>query len=453
MYERYNHSEGAEASSLMGKFALFIIVLFLLLMGYFAVLNEDTITLTITPKVAYEMPKIALVLLSSAIGAAVMLLVFFIRDTKRFIENRQYQRKHKRDMKVQGLYSTALNALLADNEEEAGRALESILLEEPGHMDAILRLGDIAAEDEDYTKSLSYYKKAREIQPQNIEVLFSLERIMEKTGRITEALTYLEEVLRLDPDNLAALYRKRSVLEKRESWDDTITLQRTIIKSEHNEKDRQREQRSLLGYKYEQSRYSLENGDLEKAKKGFQTILRMDKNFVPAYLGLAEAMLREGESEDAITFLEKGFEQTSSTIILARIEDLLINLGMPRRLIMLYKNSIQKKPQNQELRFFMGKLFYRLEMLDDAFDTLSAVDASSAPYPELHQLLGSIYLRHNQCEKAVEEFKKMISIRKPFSLTYCCNKCSSPSQDWSGRCPSCREWNTYQFNLYGTCKP
>jgi lipopolysaccharide biosynthesis regulator YciM len=437
----------------MGKFALFIVVLLLVAMGYFAVLNEDTIILTITPTTAYEMPKIALILLSSAVGAAVMLLIFFIRDTKRFIENRQYQRKHKKDMKVQGLYSTALNALLADNEEEARQALESILQEEPGHMDSILRLGDIAAQDEDYPKALSYYKKAREIQPRNIEVLFSLGRTMEKTDRVTEALMYLEEILGLDPDNLAALYRKRSILEKREKWDDIISLQRTIIKSEHNEKDRQREQRSLLGYKYEQSRYSLENGELEKAKKAFSTILRMEKNFVPAYLGLAEVMLREGESEDAITFLEKGFEQTSSTIILARIEDLLINLGKPTRLIMLYKNSIQKKPQNQELRFFMGKLFYRLEMLDDAFDTLMSVDVSSAPYPELHQLLGNIYLRHNQCEKAVEEFKKMIGIRKPFRLLYCCSSCSSPSQDWSGRCPSCKEWNTYQFNLYGTCKP
>jgi len=161
----------------------------------------------------------------------------------------------------------------------------------------------------------------------------------------------------------------------------------------------------------------------------------MDVNFVPTYLGLAEAMLREGDTEDAIAFLEKGFAQTSSPIILARIEDLLINLGEPGRLIMLYKNSTLKEPQNQVLRFFMGKLFYRLEMLDDAFDTLIAVDGTSGPYPELHQLLGNIYLRRQQCERAVEEFKKVIDIRKPFLLPYCCNSCGYSSLDWSGRCP------------------
>lgn len=436
----------------MGKFALLLFVLLLLALGYFAVLNEETVTFNVAPKTTYEMPKIALILLSFAVGMAVMLVYFFIRDTKRFIESRQHQRRQKRDLHIQELYSRALNAILADNEEEARSALESILLEEPAHMDALLRLGDIATGNEDYQKALDYYKRARDIQAQNIEVLFSLERIMEKTGRTSEANMYLNEILRLDPDNLTGLYRKRSLLEKGEKWDDLIAIQRTIIKSEHNEKDRQREQKNLIGYKYEQGRHSLENAAMDKAEKAFKTTLRLDRNFVPAYLGLAEVLLRQGESEDAIALLQKGFEQTSSAIILARIEDLLINLGEPGRLIALYRNSTHNDPRNQALRLLMGKVFYRLEMLDDAFDTLSTVDASSAPYPELHQLLGNIYLRRKQCEKAAEEFRKVIDTKKPFSLPYCCQSCGYTSQDWSGRCPSCREWDTFQFNFQGICK-
>ncbi len=436
----------------MGKFAVLLFVLLLLALGYFAVLNEDTITFTVAPMTAYEMPKIALIMLSFGVGMAVMLLYVFVRDTKRFIESRQHQRKQKRDLHIQELYSRALNAILADNEQEARSALEGILHEEPAHMDALLRLGDISAEDEDYLKALDYYRKARDVQPQNIEVLFCLERMMEKTGRTSEANAYLDEILRLDADNLTALYRKRSLLEKSERWDELIAIQRTIIKNEHHEKSRQRELKSLTGYKYEQGRYSLENATMEKAEKAFKTVLRLDRNFVPAYLGLAEALLRQGESEDAIALLQKGFEQTSSTTILARIEDLLINLGEPGRLITLYRNSTYKEPQNQTLRFLMGKVFYRLEMLDDAFGTLSTVDPSSAPYPELHQLLGSIYLRRRQFEKAAEEFRKVTDMKIPLYLPYCCYRCGYTSRDWSGRCPSCREWDTLQFNLAGNCK-
>ncbi len=436
----------------MGKLTLLLIVLFLSALGYFAVLNKEPVTFAISAKTIYEMPKIALILLSFVVGMAVMLIVFFVRDTKRFIDNRRYQRKQKADMRIQELYSKALNAILADNEQEAKSALELILLEDSKHTDTLLRLGDIAAGGDDFQKALNYYKKARELQPQNLEVLFSVERILDKTGRTSEALAVLDEILDLDPDNLTALYRKRTSLEKKEKWEDLISIQRTIIKCEHNEKDRQREQTNLLGYKYEQGRYGLENGELEKAKKAFRTILRMDKDFIPAYLGLAETMLREEDTEDAIELLEKGFEQTSSEIILARIEDLLINLGDPGRLIRLYRTSSFKNPQNQTLRFLMGKLFYRLEMLDDAFETLGALDGSGAPYPELHQLLGNIYQRRHQYEKAVDEFRKAVDTRKPFLLPYCCRNCGYSSLDWTGRCPECKEWNTYQFNLHGACK-
>lgn len=436
----------------MGKGSLLIIVLFLIALGYFATLNKEPIAITLTPKTIYETPKIALILLSSAAGAAVMLLVFFIRDTKRFISNRQYQRRQKKDMKVQELYSKALNAVLADNEEEARSALESILHEDPDHLDTLLRLGDVAAGNEDYQKALDYYKKAGEIQPHNLEVLFSLERIMEETDRMTDALAYLDEILEIDSDNLTALFRKRSISEKRDEWDELLDLQKTIIECEHNEKDRQREQMNLLGYKYEQGRFSLENNNIEKAKKAFRTILKLDKDFLPAYLGLAEVILREGENEDALSFLEKAYEQTSSMIILARIEDLLINLGDPARLIRIYKNYISKDPQNQALRFFMGKLYYRLEMLDDAFETLSTVDTGNAAYPDLHHLLGDIYLRRQLWEKAIEEFRKVIDTKRSIRLPYCCSNCRHSSLEWSGRCVNCKAWNTYHLNLHGTCK-
>lgn len=435
----------------MGKFTLFIIVVFLIVLGYFATLNKDSITLNISPGTIYEMPKVALILLSSAAGAAVMLIVFFIRDTKRFIDSRQYQRRQKKIIKVQELYSKALNAILADNEEEAKSALEGILQEEPAHLDALLRLGDIALNNEDYQQSMHYYKKANEAQPQNIEVLFSLEGIMEKTGRDSDALIYLDEALEADPDNLAALCKKRAILEKKDEWDEVIHLQKTIIKCEHTEKNRQKEQANLMGYTYEQGRSSLENGEYDKAQKAFRTILKLEKNFIPAYLGLAEVMLKD-ETEDVINFLEKGFEQTSSTIILARLEDLLINLGDPARLIRLYKNSIYKNPGNTALNFLMGKLYYRLEMLDDAFDTLMAIDDSSAPYPELHQLLGNIYLRHQQWTKAIAEYQKVIDFKKSFRLPYCCTNCGYLDLEWTGRCRKCRDWNTYGFNLQGNSK-
>jgi len=96
----------------VGKTALLILAAFLVGLAYFWTFNRETVTVTFSPKAVYETSKIVLILISSAAGIALTLVYFFIRDTKRFIDGRQFQRKQKKDLKVQELYAKALNAIL-----------------------------------------------------------------------------------------------------------------------------------------------------------------------------------------------------------------------------------------------------------------------------------------------------------------------------------------------------
>jgi lipopolysaccharide biosynthesis regulator YciM len=433
----------------MGKLTVFIFVLFLAALALFAIHNQEVATIRIPFGKAYETPTIALILLCVAIGALAMLSVFIVRDTKRYVDNLQYQKKQKRDAKVQELYSKALNYLFSHhNMTEARELLKEVLKEDSEHLNALLQLGDIAIAEDNFHKAREYYQRARDLNPKNIEVLFSLERLMERTERWSEALRYSEEVLEIDDENLSALYKKRDLLEKLERWDDLVLVQKTILKNEHTEKDKNRERQNLVGYKYEYGRHSLENGELEKAKKAFRTVLRLEKDFIPATLGLAEVLLREGETEEAINLLEKSHEQTSSMIVLLRLEDLLISVGEPLRLIRIYKSNILKNPQDPLIKFFLAKLYYRLEMIDDAFETMAAVDTGGTVYPEMSRLMGNLYMKRNQMDRAVYEFKKALEAHKcAFSLSYSCKNCGHTSSEWSGRCSNCLQWSTYQLNL------
>lgn len=433
----------------MSKLLVFIFVLFLAVLALFAIHNQKSTTVTIPFGSAYETPTIALILLSFAIGALTMLFVFVVRDTKRYVNNLQLQKKQKRNAKIQELYSKALNHLFAHhNLPEAKELFTEVLSEDPEHLNALLQLGDIALSEDDFQTARENYQRAGDLNPRNIEVLFSLERLMEKTGRWPNALRYIEEILEIDDKNLSALYKKRDILEKLEKWDDLVFVQKTILKNEHTEKDKNRERQNLVGYKYEYGRYSLENGDLEKAKKAFRTVLRLEKDFIPATLGLAEVLLREGENEEAINLLEKNYEQTSSMIVLLRLEDLLISVGEPLRLIRIYKNNILKNPQDPVIKFFLGRLHDRLEMIDDAFEIMTSIDTGGAVYPEMHQLLGNLYIKRNQIEKAVQEYKKALESNVcAFSLSYKCSHCGHTSPEWSGRCTRCQKWSTYLLNL------
>lgn len=431
----------------MSKIAVFLFILFLAALAVFAIFNQDMTTVKIPFGKVYETPTIALILLSGTVGALLMLFMFIIRDTKKYVDSWQYQKRQKKEAKIQELYSKALNYLFAHhNQDEAKNLLKQVLLEEPDNLNALIQLGDIAVLQEDFQTAREYYQKARDLYPQRLDPLFSLSQLMERMNRFSEALRYIEEILDIDEKNLSALSAKRTILEKLGRWDELVFVQKTILKYEHTEKNKQKARQALVGYKYEYGRDSLENGALEKAKKAFKTVLRLEKDFIPATLGLAEVLLREGESEEAINMLEKTYEQTSSLIVLLRLEDLLISVGEPLRLIRIYKGSISRHPQDITLKFFLGRLYSRLEMIDDAFEALTSIDPGSSQNAEIHHLLGNLYLKRTQTDKAVDEYKKALDYSKcAFTLTYVCSSCRNHTPEWSGRCPNCLNWNTIQI--------
>jgi tetratricopeptide (TPR) repeat protein len=438
----------------MGKF---IVLIFVIVVGILAVLamantGMTTIQMPWPIEKEYSLSIINLIIISSASGALVMLLIMAIRDTKRLVATYQFQKKQKREEKIRGLYTKAMNAILADDSPEAKKLLDEILKEEPSHAEALMRLGDLTSKEGGYDEAFRHYKKTLSASPGNLAALFSLAALSEKLERWTDALEYIEEILEKDPGNYSARLIKRSVLEHTAGWGELISVQKGIVKTEQKAgRDARKEEAVLTGYRYEEARASLEQGQLEKAGKAFRNILRGDERFVPAYLGASEIMLKENDSEGAVSFLEKGYELTSSPLILAKMEDVLIKIGEPSRLIRLYRNAMAADLQNSMLRFFLGKLYYRLEMVDDALETLGSGEIPEG-FPQWNQLLGELHLRRNQCELAVEEFKKTVDFKRTLRIPYCCSKCGHPDEEWSGRCSSCGLWNTYEFNLHGTCK-
>lgn len=437
----------------MGRFVLILFLLIMIGLGYLATLNKDTVTIAFTPKEVYEAPKIVFIIVSGLAGAFIVLFIYTIRDTRRFVKNLRNQKRQKREERRNELYSKALDLILAGKKEEARKSLELIIKEAPDFIHAYLRLSELCLENNDIQKAYSYAEKARQLAPKRQDVLFNMEALMERTGRWQDALKYLDEILSLDRTNLSALYRKRNILEILQRWEELVDLERQIIRSLPDEKSRRQERRYLAGYKYELGRTSLEKKDLEKAKKAFKTAIKIDNFFIPAHLGLVEVMLSEGLIEEAIEFLWNSYEETGSPLLLARLEDLLISNGEPARLISYYKSAIAKRPNDTLLNFLLGKLYYRLEMIDEAISLLRDIETGGTTFPELHRLLGNLYLKRREPERAALEFRKAIDLRKTLRLNYCCNNCGYTSDIWSGRCPICKEWNSYTFNLEWFCRP
>ncbi|MDA8387392.1 MAG: tetratricopeptide repeat protein [Nitrospiraceae bacterium] len=431
----------------MNKTATFIFIVFFGIVAFFSIYNYDITTVNVPFRGVYQVSKIGLILFSIISGALLVLIMVAFRDTKRFISNYQNVKLQRKEERLAGLYSKAINSILASNREEAREILEAILREDPEHVEAHMRMGDIHASLRQHEKAADYYNRALSGSGgKNVEALLRLEEQMEALSKWDRAITYAEKILELDPDSLSAFEGKRKILEKLDRWSDLVEVQKAILKLEHLP-DRAAEEARLSGYRYEYARQSLEASEAERAGKLFRMVLKYEREFIPAYLGEAEVLLGDAQTEEAIEFLDRGYAQTGSVILLARLEDMLINLGEPDRIIKLYQGALDRSPNDPVLKFLLGKLYCRLEMIDDALETLRGFE-SAENFPSVYGLLGDLYMRRERYENAAAAFKKAVDMQ-PSKLFYCCSSCGHLSAEWAGRCPGCGKWNTYAFNLYG----
>jgi tetratricopeptide (TPR) repeat protein len=413
--------------------------------------NPGMITVNLLPSKSYDISKSAFFLITLAIGAGVVFFLYLLRDVKRFLRGLRVQREQKKRLKIQELYTKGLNSLLAKRNTEAIVFFQKVLAIDPNHVDTLLRMGISQLRGKNYQEAILLHQKALGLDPDNQEVMFSLAADYEEAKRFDEALAMYSKILSKDASNLTALIKMRDLYQRTNHWDELSETQRKLLVSPLTASELEVEHRRLVGFRYETGRSLLEAGDLERARKIFRSVIKLDKDFIPAFLGLGEVYLEEGKVSEAAELWEKAYKMTSSTLLLLRLEDLYLKQGEPGKAIEIYNQAVQWRPQDNSLKFFLGKLYYRLEMIDEAFDILSAVDWGDKDFPDVHKLLGNIYLRRGSLGLAASEFKKALGFKKQIIIPYICSNCDLRTVDWSGRCPNCGKWNTFGINLEKTC--
>jgi lipopolysaccharide biosynthesis regulator YciM len=436
----------------MGKVTFFFIAVFAAVVILLAIFNQGSVDVTVWTNRTYSVPVIALIFISSLFGLLSMGIYVAIRDARRYLESWQVQRQQKKEKQLHELYSKGLDAFHASRLDEATDLFTNVIGDEPGHADALLRLGDISLSKDDVIGAKDYYLRAREVKPRNIEVIQSLEKLARVQQKWQEALKCLDDLLEIDDANIHILRRKRDIYERLDRWEEVLDIQHRILKCKLSEGEEQEENGKLTGYKYEMAVHQLETGDVDKAVKGLKGIIKADTHFIAAYLALADAHLKNGNTREAEDTLKKGYEATSSLVFLAKLEEHYIGEGEPGTIIDLYQKAIQKNQGDLKLQFLLAKLYYRLEMIDYADETVNAIDISSFDYPAFYVLRGCVSERRSQYEQAVESFKKALNADDPLLMPYCCSHCGESSDSWTGRCPGCKNWNTFMLDVNGVCQ-
>lgn len=422
---------------------VFLVIVASVLYDHFRELNPGAITLRFSSTTGHEVSLASLVLLSMAIGAGLVTAIVGIRETAHAIMNWRSGRLRRREAKVTALHREGTHAFLSKRTTEAIGLFQKALAQDPNHIDSLLWLGNIYRTEKNFTEAIRLHRKARSIEDGNIEVLLALAKDLEGAKRFEEALQVLRDILKLDSANLTALMGKRDLHIRLEAWNDALEIQHRLMKAHLSEADQQKEGGVLVGLTYEVGRHLLERGQPDKARHYFRAAIKRDKQFLPAYIGIGEILIQEGKTKNAAEILEKVYTKTGNVILLHRLEELYLEMGEPGEIIRIFQHATQRDPRNPVLKFYLGKLYYRLEMVDEAYDLLSSLEGPSEQMADYHKIMANLYLRKQHMDLAVEELKKALGFKKRVVVPYLCTHCQHESSDWSGRCSRCGAWNTF----------
>ena len=124
---------------------------------------------------------------------------------------------------------------------------------------------------------------------------------------------------------------------------------------------------------------------------------------------------------------QEGYRRLGKSVFLSRLEDFYMEAEDPATLLSFYRSAVMDREDDLILRLFFGRLCLRLEMVDEAFEQLHAVENAGVESPQLHFLLAEAHRRRNRIDESVKEYKKTLGVNSRLRLGYICEQCGEPN--------------------------
>jgi lipopolysaccharide biosynthesis regulator YciM len=394
--------------------------------------------------------RLGFVLLGSGLGGFLLAMyVGLIREVKFRFDKYRRHREEVRMMAVEERYYEGVQAVVEGREEDALRNFRRILESEPNHFNALLKAGEVLIAKGKYAEGIDYHQRARQARPEDRRPLYALANDYATQGDLDKAKAILQRMIEIRPRHAVSAYRRLRELFMREGdWGRALEVHNRIERlSEKGAPESPKQARTGVGIRYQLAMKQLTEDKPKVALNLFQRIIKEDPKFIPAYIRIGEILREIGDDQEAAAVWNRGYDQSGSPIFLTILEEHFLDREQPIEAIEALKACVARAQNDILPRFFLGKLFFRLEMLDEAHATLKTLEGRASYAPTLHYLLGRISERRGNFRQASEEFRKVIKHLELVKLEYRCQSCQQRLSEWSDRCPKCEDWNTVEIDF------
>lgn len=342
-------------------------------------------------------------------------------------------------------YLKGLDAILGGRPVEAVRHFQRALESKPDYLPALLKLGDSLRTLGRLDEAADAHRRALAEHPDDLPTLYALTEDSLAAGRHDEAKKTLQEILRIQPRRaLKALRTLRDLYVREGNWPLALEVQERIGEARVMEEERAEDGRFTPGILYEIGVDLLGQDKPGQAVLQFQKVQKKYPAFVPAYLRLAESFLLQGQEREAVEAYLEGYRRAASADCLLAMEHLFLEKGLPEEAVRHYQTLLGSSERTTLPRFLLGRLYYRLEMLDRAEALFREVEEDAPESGLLQYYRGRIRERSGDPAGACERYRRLLKLLKPFELAYRCTGCGEKTSEWKDFCSSCLAWDTFQ---------
>jgi lipopolysaccharide biosynthesis regulator YciM len=182
-------------------------------------------------------------------------------------------------------------------------------------------------------------------------------------------------------------------------------------------------------------------------------MVRAHPEFTPAYVALGEAAHELGHDQEAVSWLHDGFARTGAPVFLTRIEDHFLARQNPAGAIKAFRELAGQRKSDVLPRFFLGRLFSRLEMNDEAWEVFTELKAEMPDSPTLTYYIARVHERRSEYEEACGLYRGVVQSTEGLKMWYRCSGCGQEVAGWLAYCLACRAWDTFRVEWMEPTSP
>jgi len=406
--------------------------------GYLAYFNDGAVTLTYAQERSVQVGVVPLLLACVALGLFMGIGGTVLHDLRGFLGALSRRRRARHAERVRHLLARASNERLAGRVDKAQELYRRAIKAAPEDLEAVTGLGDLLRQRGHPQDAIALHRLATRLAPEMRAYRLAVIDDYIAMESYERAAQQIEAALSDDPRCQALIARLRELRVAASDWGGAAEAQERLLKTPMEGLDSRTEATRLTGLKYEAAVALGAEGHASDAERALGELTRESPDFAPAHMALGGLLFKNRGAKEALAAYQTGYEHTRDESFLPPIEGLMIvHLEDPKGAVDYFTRLVDRDPKSLRLRYWLGRIHYRLEMIDDALHVLTQVEQAVTSFPEMSALLGRIHLRRGATAAAMAALGE----GSP-PVAYACTACAAFAEAWVARCASCSRWGT-----------